>query len=177
MSSPDETKLADAVLHQGDYPAYRTRAAAAGLAELRRLRGEARAPWIPLAAAATLALCAAGLWLNRPPSTNPAAAPTTAPTPITTATATTSTTATPTPPPAPFILRTTPQTAATRFATQPHPAARIPHLAAATFPTQPGQAPRLTDDQLLALFPNQPAGFATLQNGRRTFLLPHAAKN
>lgn len=171
MSSPDETKLADDVLHQGDYPAYRTRSAAAGLAELRRLRGEARAPWIPLAAAATLALCAAGLWLNRPPSTHPFAA-----TP-TTATATANTTATPTPPPAPTILRNTPQTAATRFATQSHPAARIPRLAATTFPTQPGQAPRLTDDQLLALFPNQPVGFATLQNGRRTFLLPHAAKN
>jgi len=166
MNSSDPNRLARDILREGDYPAHRRQAAAAGLAELRRRRRAARAPWLALAAAAALALTFGPLWLNRPPSTNPVAANPAPPAP-----------ATANPPPLVATLNTATQPNATRFATQPHPQARIPATSGATFATLPAAIPRLTDDQLLALFPNQPAGFATLETGQRTFLVLHASNN
>jgi hypothetical protein len=52
-------------------------------------------------------------------------------------------------------------------------------LARATPPSAqriaPAQAQSLTDDQLLALFPNTPVGLATLPNGRKLLIFPRPA--
>jgi hypothetical protein len=39
----------------------------------------------------------------------------------------------------------------------------------------PAQAGTLTDEQLLALFPNTPVGLATLSNGRKVLIFPRPA--
>ena len=41
-------------------------------------------------------------------------------------------------------------------------------------PPAPFQARSLTDDELLALFPNTPVGLATLPDGRKLLIFPHA---
>jgi hypothetical protein len=37
----------------------------------------------------------------------------------------------------------------------------------------PASPPSLTDDELLALFPNTPVGLATLPNGKKRLIFPH----
>ena len=37
----------------------------------------------------------------------------------------------------------------------------------------PAEPPFLTDEQLLALFPNTPVALATLPNGRKKLIFPH----
>jgi len=54
---------------------------------------------------------------------------------------------------------------------QPQPAPPIsqPHAR----PVAPLPVQALTDDELLALFPNTPVGLATLPNGRKLLIFPH----
>ncbi len=40
-------------------------------------------------------------------------------------------------------------------------------------PAAPAEPRSLTDDELLALFPNTPVGLATLSNGRKLLIFPH----
>jgi hypothetical protein len=55
----------------------------------------------------------------------------------------------------------------------------LPHREAVTPPAQAQAAPRtsqpeaLTDDELLALFPNTPVGLATLADGQKRLIFPH----
>jgi len=54
---------------------------------------------------------------------------------------------------------------------RPAPPAPVPaNVAAAPAPAEP---PFLTDEQLLALFPNTPVALATLPNGRKKLIFPH----
>ena len=53
---------------------------------------------------------------------------------------------------------------------EPSAQASTPARAAA----KPAQPQALTDDELLALFPNTPVGLATLSDGRKRLIFPHA---
>ena len=48
-----------------------------------------------------------------------------------------------------------------------------PTLAQSTPPTTPAESKALTDDQLLALFPQTPVGLATLSDGHKRLIFPH----
>jgi hypothetical protein len=52
------------------------------------------------------------------------------------------------------------------------PSGQAPSQAAA--PTAPAQAQSLTDDELLALFPDTPVGLATLADGKKRLIFPHS---